>query len=56
MTQAITRIRCEERGEHTAHRISEHTIAHALAGNRYTCEAISPEYAEQYEAWKEASC
>lgn len=32
--------RCEVYGPHTAHRIGEHTIAHSLAGNGYTCAAI----------------
>jgi hypothetical protein len=32
--------RCEVRGEHDSHAISDHTIAHAIAGNDWPCSAI----------------
>lgn len=31
---------CEEIGPHERHRVGQHTILHALAGNGYSCESI----------------
>lgn len=42
--------RCEKRGPHTDHWISEHTIQHALAGNGYSCAAITDMLMERL--WK----
>jgi hypothetical protein len=31
---------CEIRGEHTGHGVSDHTMAHLMAGNGYSCDSI----------------